>query len=46
MVKELGKEDDIDISYYDRLVEEAQATISEYGDFGYFVSDEVIDIPF
>lgn len=38
MVKELGKEDSIDISYYDRLVDEAIKSISEYGDFEWFVS--------
>ena len=40
MVKEFGKEADIDRSYYDRLVDEAVATISEYGDFEWFVSDD------
>ena len=38
MVKELGKEDDIDRSYYDRLCDEAVATISKYGDFDNFVN--------
>ena len=40
MVKELGKEDDIDHSYYDRMVDEAVKTIATYGDFERFVSDE------
>ena len=40
MVKELGKEDDIDRSYYINLVDDAVATISEYGDFEWFVSDD------
>ena len=40
MVKTLKKEKDIDRSYYDRLVDEAVKTISEYGDFEWFVSDE------
>jgi hypothetical protein len=40
MVTELGKEDDIDRSYYDRMVDEAVKSISEYGDFEWFVSDE------
>jgi energy-coupling factor transporter ATP-binding protein EcfA2 len=40
MVIELGKEDDIDRSYYDRMVDEAVKSISEYGDFEWFVSDE------
>ena len=40
MVLELGKEADIDRSYYDTLVDEAIKSISEYGDFEWFVSDE------
>ena len=40
MVKELGKEDTIDRSYYDYLVGDAQLSISEMGDFEWFVSDE------
>ena len=40
MVTELGKEADIDRSYYDTLVDEAVKSISEYGDFEWFVSDE------
>lgn len=40
MVKELGKEDDIDKSYYRKMVDEAVDTISKYGDFEMFVSDE------
>lgn len=40
MVKTLGKEDDVDHSYYDKLVDEAVETISQYGDFEWFVSDE------
>ena len=40
MVKELGKEEDIDMSYYRKLVDDAVATISEYGDFERFVSDD------
>ena len=39
MVKELGKEDDIDRSYYNKLVDDAVANISQYGDFEQFVSD-------
>lgn len=48
MVKTLGKEDDIDRSYYDTLVDKAVAEISKYGDFEMFVSDEPLpqkDIP-
>lgn len=40
MVKELGKEEGIDRSYYDKLVDEAVKTISQYGDFEWFVSDD------
>ena len=40
MVKSLGKEKDIDRSYYDRLVDEAVETISQYGDFEWFISDD------
>lgn len=35
-VKFLGKEDDIDISYYEKLADEAKATIETYGDFTKF----------
>ena len=46
VVKELGKENDIDISYYNKLVDGAIESISQYGDFEWFVSDDpVIDIP-
>ena len=40
MVKTLGKEDDIDDNYYRALVDAAVETISQYGDFEYFVSDD------
>ena len=40
MVRELDKVDDIDRSYYDKLVNEAVDTISQYGDFEMFVSDD------
>ena len=36
MVKQLGMEDCIDISYYENLVEEAKNTISKYGDITIF----------
>ena len=39
MVRTLEKEDDIDRSYYDRMVDEAVETISKYGDFTIFTSD-------
>lgn len=38
MVKLLGREADIDRSYYDKLVNGAIDTISKYGDFEWFVS--------
>lgn len=38
IVKTLGKEDDIDRSYYAAMVDEAIASISKYGDFEEFVS--------
>ncbi len=40
VVKTLGKEDDIDRSFYDKLVDDAVEAISQYGDFEWFVSDE------
>lgn len=40
VVKTLGKEADIDRSYYDRLVDEAVETISQYGDFEMFAGDD------
>ena len=40
MVKVLKKENDIDRSYYDKLVSEAVDSISKYGDFEWFVSDD------
>ena len=40
MVRELEKEDDIDRSYYDRLVDNAVEAISQYGDFEWFISDD------
>lgn len=41
MVKDI-KEDDIDRSYYDELVNTAVETISQYGDFELFVSEDPI----
>ena len=39
MVKELGKESEIDESYYKHLVDEAIREISLYGDFEWFVEE-------
>ena len=40
MVRQLGKEEDIDRSYYDKMVDEAVEAISEYGDFERFVAGD------
>lgn len=40
MVRELDKAKDIDRSYYDKLVDDAVNTISKYGDFEWFVSED------
>lgn len=40
VVRTLGKEDDIDRGYYNKLVDDAVETISKYGDFEWFVSDD------
>jgi hypothetical protein len=48
MVRELGKQDDVDKNYYRGLVDDAIVEISKYGDFERFVADEPytsIDIP-
>lgn len=45
MVRELEKEDDIDRTYYDKMVDEAVDTIAKYGDFEWFVSDDMPDNP-
>lgn len=49
MVKTLGKEKCIDMSYYNKLVDDAIATISQYGDFEWFTSEDPYfdgDVPF
>ena len=43
MIKTLGKESCIDISYYEKMVDEARKSISKFGDFDWFVSDETYD---
>ena len=40
MVRELSKENDIDRTYYNNLVDEAVKSLSSYGDFERFVADE------
>lgn len=42
MVANLGKENDIDREYYRKLVDDAIAAISEYGDFEQFASDDPV----
>ena len=55
MVKTLGKEDDIDLSFYNKLVDDAvygkgkgkdyKPGIADFGDFEWFVSDEPVAEP-
>lgn len=40
MVKELGREDDIDRGYYNAMVDEAKSAIDKYCDFEWFASDD------
>lgn len=42
VVKQLGKENSIDQSYYIKMVDDAIETISKYGDFERFVSNDPI----
>lgn len=44
LVKSNNKEDDIDKSYYISLADKAIKTISEFGDYEWFVSDEKVDM--
>ena len=43
MVKELGKENDIDRSYYNKLVDDAVKSINQWGDMEWFASDEIYE---
>jgi hypothetical protein len=43
MVRQLGKADDIDRSYYDKQVDKAVEEISKYGDFEWFISSDPVD---
>lgn len=45
MVKTLGKENEIDRSYYNKMVDDAVDAISQYGDFEQFVSDDPVPEP-
>ena len=40
MVKELDKQDDIDRSFYDKLVDDAAESISQYGDLEWFIAND------
>ena len=40
MVRTLDKDDDIDHSFYHKLIDDAVDVISKYGDFEWFVSDD------
>ena len=44
MVKELGKEDCIDRGYYDEMVNSAVSDISQYGDFEWFVNEDISNL--
>lgn len=43
MVKELGKEKDIDRSYYNALIDDAIKALNNWGDFEWFVSEDPYD---
>ena len=45
MVRAADKEDDIDRSYYNKLVDDAVEAISQYGDFEWFSSDDPVTPP-
>ena len=45
MVKSSGKEDKIDLSFYDKLADEARKAIEKYGDFDMFVNNETYVTP-
>lgn len=45
LVKSIGKENDIDTSYYNALVDDAAESIAMYGDFEWFVSDDPYNPP-
>lgn len=45
VVEKLGKQDDVDLDYYRRLVDDAIHDISQYYDFEVFVSEQRLDYP-
>ena len=44
-VRNSGMEDVIDKTYYNKLVDDAIETISQYGDFEWFANDAPLDLP-
>ena len=44
MVKTLGKENDIDLTYYTTKVDKAIEKLNSYGDFEWFVSEDKYDV--
>ncbi|MBP5594985.1 MAG: hypothetical protein J6Y02_06360 [Pseudobutyrivibrio sp.] len=46
IVKSLGKDGDIDISYYENLKKEAIDTIEKFGNYENFISDDFVATPF
>ena len=47
IVKNLKREKDIDESYYINMCDEAVKAIAKYGDFEWFISDDILDeVPF
>lgn len=45
MLRALGREDCIDRSFYNKLVDDAIAAIGKYGDFEWFQSEDRYDVP-
>lgn len=45
LVKELEKEDDIDLDYFNKLVDGGIETISKYGDYEWFISKDKDEVP-
>jgi hypothetical protein len=44
MVKELGKETDVDRTYYDHMVNDAVKALNQHGDVEWFTSEDSYDI--
>ena len=43
-VKALGKQDDIDMTYYEELANTAKNDISKFGDWNWFIDPNALDI--